>query len=696
MGHGLLIKFFDRRPRLARSTVACWILVCFTIANALCWASPALAAPVELRAGDFSKDLASSIRYYEDAQKKLNVREAWALDRERDYRPVETNLVDFGFKRSRYWLVFTVHNATDKRANWKLALEFPFIEQMDVYLLKSPKQGNPSFPLALSTDETRPFHDRGYDYRYFVTDIPLEAGASAEILISYSSKQATQLPVSIASPDHFHSRIKNEDLQNWAPIAVLIGMTLISIVYLTALGFSMAVIYGLYVLLSALYLFHTDGYAFQYLWPDWPLWNSVAVAPIAMAMVACGSLFARSFVDAPVHHPILNRFLLGSVIGALILLVISPAFIEYGWFKSLTLLFVAASTISYLLTGILAVRRGQAGGGFFIAGASAVISSILFGIIGYFNPGEFNQDITGLYGRYALLFEGAAFSLAIFQHIQVMRGEHEDTMRREIEITREKLAISEELHVAQRNHEHAVAVAESRREQLAATAHDIKQPLVSLRMALMRMDTNDDKTADQILDSFDYLDQLVRTTLEQTDPRALAGAHPDTDNEGTPDAETAINPHDAVADRAGEGERFPVMVVLNNVFAMFKDEAREKGLALTLVPSSLSVKTHPVAMMRIVANLVSNAIKYTKEGRVLVGCRQKAEMLCIEIHDSGPGISDDDIDRLLKPYERGETPGGTGLGLAVVSDLAQQHGMTFDISSIPGRGTVSKLSVPLD
>ena len=255
---------------------------------------------------------------------------------------------------------------------------------------------------------------------------------------------------------------------------------------------------------------------------------------------------------------------------------------------------------------------------------------------------------------------------------------------------------SEELHVAQRNHEHAVAVAESRREQLAATAHDIKQPLVSLRMALMRMDTNDDKTADQILDSFDYLDQLVRTTLEQTDPRVLAGAHADTDKERTPDAVTAINPHDAVVGRAGEGEQFPVMVVLNNVFAMFKDEAREKGLALTLVPSSLSVKTHPVAMMRIVANLVSNAIKYTKEGRVLVGCRLKEETLCIEIHDSGPGISDDDIDRLLKPYERGETPGGTGLGLAVVSDLAQQHGMTFDISSIPGRGTVSKLSVPLN
>jgi signal transduction histidine kinase len=251
------------------------------------------------------------------------------------------------------------------------------------------------------------------------------------------------------------------------------------------------------------------------------------------------------------------------------------------------------------------------------------------------------------------------------------------------------------LHLAQRNHEHAVAVAETRREQLAMTAHDIKQPLTSLRMALMRMDTSDDKTADQILGSFDYLDQLVRTNLEQTDPQISVEEHEVSDQEGVPDTVTPIDPHDVLANNAEEEEQFLVMIVLSNVLAMFKDEARGKGLALKLVPSSASVKTQPIALMRIVSNLVSNAIKYTHEGRVVVGCRQEDETLRIEIHDSGPGIPDDDIERLLQPYERGETPGGTGLGLAVVSDLAQQHGMTFDISSIPGRGTVSKLTVPL-
>jgi len=114
-----------------------------------------------------------------------------------------------------------------------------------------------------------------------------------------------------------------------------------------------------------------------------------------------------------------------------------------------------------------------------------------------------------------------------------------------------------------------------------------------------------------------------------------------------------------------------------------------------LIPSSGVVESQPVAMMRIVSNLVSNAIKYTESGTVLVGCRRDGNSLRIEIHDTGPGMDQAEISRVMKPYERGETPGGTGLGLAVVDELARHYGMTFDITSTPGAGTVTNLIVPL-
>lgn len=470
-------------------------------------------------------------------------------------------------------------------------------------------------------------------------------------------------------------------------------MTLISTVYLTALGFNMAVFYGAYILATGLYLFQTDGYAFQYLWPNQPGWNNVAFAPIGMVMAACGSLFARSFIDAPTHHPILNRLLLAIAVISTVLLVVSFQLLQYNWFKTAVLLFVASSAILYLLTGLFGVKRGQAGSWFFFFGALAVISSVLYGVMGYLNPGEIEQDHAGHYGRYALLFEGLAFSLAIFLHIQAMRRNHSDALRREVEVTNEKLAISEALHAAEKSHDRAVALAETRREQLATTAHDIKQPLTSLRMAMLQMNADNAQTTAQIGRSFDYLDELVRANLEETTPAAAARNEQVAEDQHGPQDDVIGDHHHHALSAPSAEETFPVSAVLNNVHAMFRDEAVAKGLDLRLVPSSVQVTAEPLALMRMVSNLVSNAIKYTDNGRVLVGCRRKAEMLRIEVHDTGPGIADDNLARLLQPYERGDEPGGTGLGLSVVADLARQHSMLFDVASKPGRGTAFRVSV---
>ena len=664
------------------------ILLALTIVLAgLPGAGASQAASLELRAHDFYRDLAADVRYFEDVDKQLTPEAALQLDRMRDFKAIATRWVDFGFSRSRFWLRLPVRNATAQSATWKLALEVPTIEYMAVYTapIVNGKLTKPR--LLMQVNEAQPFSARPEPYRNIVTDIKLQAGAEAEILVVYSSKLATQLPISLQSPETFYARARNEDLHNWSFFAFLIGMTLISTVYLTALGFNMAVFYGAYILATGLYLFQTDGYAFQYLWPNSPHWNNISVAPIGMVMAACGALFARSFINAPEHHPILNRLLLGIAIGAAALFLVSFQLLQYTWFKTAVLLFVASSAIFYLLTGVFGVRRGQAGSWFFLLGALAVISSVIYGVVGYLNPGEIEQDHAGHYGRYALLFEGLAFSFAIFLHIQAMRRDHNDALQREIDVTNEKLAISEALHAAEKSHERAVALAETRRAQLATTAHDIKQPLTSLRMAMLRMNADDAHTASQIARSFDYLDDLVQANLEVTTPAAIKRDGLAEDALSLDDSVVG-NPHDAAVAAPAASETFPVSAVLNNVHAMFKDEAAAKGLTLRLVASSAEVTAEPLVLMRIVSNLVSNAIKYTDTGRVLIGCRRQANRVRIEIHDTGPGLSDDELTRVLQPYERGGSPGGTGLGLPVVADLAHRHGMAFEAASVPSRGSV--------
>lgn len=140
-------------------------------------------------------------------------------------------------------------------------------------------------------------------------------------------------------------------------------------------------------------------------------------------------------------------------------------------------------------------------------------------------------------------------------------------------------------------------------------------------------------------------------------------------------------------------EDFPVSVVLENVSQMFEAEAREKGLGFRSIHSSQRVGADPIVLMRIVSNLGSNAVKYTGTGSVVLGCRHEGSRVRIEVHDTGPGMSPDEIDRVLKPYEKGEA-GGTGLGLAVAARLSREQGFAFDVTSTPGRGSAFSVSVP--
>jgi signal transduction histidine kinase len=631
--------------------------------------------PVELQAANFHRDLAGDVRYFEDQKKSMTPAAALKLDRLQDFRPIPTKLVDFGFTRSTFWLRVPVHNATDKPGTWILAVDVPNIERLLVYQTRELAGREVALNRLMHVNETSTFHDRQAAYRNLAVNVKLAAGERSEILLAYSSKQATQLPLSIESPDYFNARIRKEDVHNWSLFALLVGMTLVSTIYLTALGFTTALFYGAYILVSGLYLMHTDGYTFQYLWPASPWWNSVAVAPIGMIMVANGSLFARSFIEAPRFHPRLNQLLLASVTIALFLLAGSFVGLQYDIYKTATILFVVCVAVLYLASGLFAVARGHAGAVFFVCGAIAIISSIVFGAIGYLNPGNFNQDIAGHFGRYALLVEGTAFSLAILLNILSIRRQRDVALRREIEATQAKLAVSEELVAAEKNYSRAVALAETRRARLASTAHDIQQPLSSLRMAVADLSANDEVAARNVQMSFEYLDDLVQSNLDETMPARL-------DRDGH--AQALDNP----------AEEFPISVVLANVEAMFRDEAKSKGIKFRHVPSTARIRAEPIVLMRVVSNLVSNALKFTGSGKVLFGCRRRAGSICIEVLDTGAGMTQEQIDRLVQPYERGSSQPGTGLGLALVRELSHNAGWRFTLSSEAGRGSRAIVCIP--
>jgi PAS domain S-box-containing protein len=132
----------------------------------------------------------------------------------------------------------------------------------------------------------------------------------------------------------------------------------------------------------------------------------------------------------------------------------------------------------------------------------------------------------------------------------------------------------------------------------------------------------------------------------------------------------------------------------------FEPIAADAGLQLSVVSSRLKVRSDAELLGQILQNLISNATRYTDEGRVLVGCRRSGQELRIQVWDTGRGIDASQKERIFEEFYRAGAPTagairGLGLGLSIVRQLADLLGHRVELNSTPGRGTCFEVMVPL-
>ncbi|MEM1378857.1 MAG: sensor histidine kinase, partial [Pseudomonadota bacterium] len=626
--------------------------------------------------GRLNIDLASYALVHEDPDGTATIDEVVSGAMEAEFKPVPGRLIDFGFTESTIWTKVKLRNATDQTTTWRLSHELNVIEDFRVYHVRNGSDGNAEYENTLALTSESVFSERPVSHRQSASDITLEAGEEVTIVIRSVSSQSTQMPLFVETITSFNERVRIEDMLIVAPLAFVAGMAILSTIYLAALGMRAAFLYGTYILLATLHLFHADGYSFQYLWPNAPVWNAAAMGPIGISIGCFGSLFTWAFIDARNHHPKLNVLLPATGFLCAVMAIGFPFFVDSAAYKNAVLVLVVFVSVLNLIAAIVAFRAGQVGSVLFLSGMVLVTSAMVLTVVGYGFPGSFNQDITGHVGRIMLMVEGLVFSLAIFARTQAMRSEHNTTLLARIRLGEEKLQLSEALRSAEQSYQKATDLASRDREAFASAAHDIRQPLTSLRMALMKLGARDAKTAAQVSDSFDYLDQLVASNLDRVATR--------------PDM------HHQVADhQPAEIEAFSLTVVTNNVQSMFDAEARAKGLQLRVVPNTAEISANPVDLLRVVSNLVSNAIKYTDAGGVLLTSINDGDGVRIVVADTGIGMDDHEIAHLMQPFQQANDTDGYGLGLSVVRRISREHGYALQLRSKLDKGTIASIMVPL-
>ncbi|HWK66083.1 MAG TPA: PAS domain-containing hybrid sensor histidine kinase/response regulator [Rhizobiaceae bacterium] len=213
---------------------------------------------------------------------------------------------------------------------------------------------------------------------------------------------------------------------------------------------------------------------------------------------------------------------------------------------------------------------------------------------------------------------------------------------------------------------------------LAAVGHDILQPLNAARLycsSLMEK-TGNSMLADAVANIESSLDSV----------ETILGAVLD------------ISRLDTGAMKPAEGV-FTLEGFLRQIGTDFQPLAAEKRLQLTIVPSTIAVNTDRNLLRRLVQNLVSNAIKYTRSGRVLVGVRRRGELAEIQVFDTGIGIPADKLNMVFREFTRldegAREAQGLGLGLSIVDRIARVLRLEIQIDSGRGKGTRFSVLLPI-
>ncbi len=255
--------------------------------------------------------------------------------------------------------------------------------------------------------------------------------------------------------------------------------------------------------------------------------------------------------------------------------------------------------------------------------------------------------------------------------------------RRAIGLRFENLELIERLRVetehAQAAHRAAEEANLAKSRFLAAASHDLRQPIHAQGL---------------------FLEVLARSKLSAGQHDALANARAT----WQASAEMLDTLLDFSRIEAGvvepQMQSFHLQPLLNKIENELAPQADAKGIVYRSRETDAAVHSDPALVGLILRNLVSNAIRYTERGGVLVGCRARGDQLLIEVWDTGIGIEPTQHQAIFREFHQlgnaeRDRRKGLGLGLAIAQGLARALGQQLALVSKPGRGTVFRLSLPL-
>ena len=630
---------------------------------------------VELKENSGTGWVNDSVSFYLETDEPIGIDQIITPPLSNKFMRLKTQMPEFGYFDKGIWLKISVRNQTSKTLPQMLIMHANFMPEMDVYYVVDETKTH-----ILHQNRRSAFRSRSIKYHQLVAPFTISAGDKGDIYIRYKSEGITSLPVSLETPVSFAETTNKRvtiDFIFYGIMAMFILASLLGRLFWRNPTF---ITYALYAASVLFYIFQRDGYAFQYLWPNAPTWNNFSSLPIGASTVVFAALFTRSYLNSNRLHHNIDKLLIGIVIMQLS--VIGSAWIIGG--SEAKQLAVMTTTLSILILfgiGVTAYLNYGRRALFFVIGWFGILFASVTMTLVHWSPLDFLRSESLDLMRMAFVFDAFMLGLASVVSVVEIQKDREKLADEQINTLSTNLDLHTRLGRLEQKYNLMQSFAERATQRVENTAHDLRQPLFALRSAISNFSTSgkSENGRKEIEDSLTYIEGLVETELTE-----------------------AFEQEEVPAPRQADGaEMVKVEKLFSSLSTMFKSEAEKNKIDLKFVNSETSIYAPPFPVLRILANFLSNAIRYAPGERIIVGARRQGNYTSLEVHDTGPGMDTSELERVRQRYKRGKKADegnaekGLGLGLSIVDKLAKENQLEWAITSKTAHGTVAKLRVPV-
>jgi two-component system, sensor histidine kinase LadS len=591
-----------------------------------------------------------------------------------DFTAVGPGGLDVGYTQSAVWLRTAIVNDTHDTTDWVLRFHENFKQEFDVWVVFS--DGRVEHPLAL--DLTSPFAARPLAVPQLAAPIVLPPGNSAQIIVRFWSEGSSLLPTSIVSADAFAAETARILARNFAFYGVITAIVVAAFCAGLLYRSRVTLIFGAYIGMALLFVMHSDGTAFQYLYGQFPMFNSNASVIWGGGFIFFAALYTQTFLRTK-HEFRRLHFLLNSLMAVTIGMGLAMFVADRQFLKQAFVILSLVAIVSCLGASLVVARKHFREVRFYIFGwTAALASALLLNLIHVFGV-NINPEVQTNTMRIAMAFDAFMMGFAILDRFSQMRTARQDALNASLAAAQRNLQLTRRMGDLERQLDVLDNASRQRDEAFANTIHDLRQPLHALRLRVLNEADGrlrDGAELEETNRGFDYLETLMSSYLNEV--KSIAQV-------------PTIEVTGALAD-------VELGAVLSDIHEMFIPDAQAKGLAFRFVPTTQQVAAEPLVLMRMVSNFVSNAIRYTPDGGILLGCRRDGEFVRIEVHDTGPGLTPQQFTQARQRDVRLPTPdtakAGMGYGLAIADDLAVAQGGSLELVTCMSKGLGIAIRLP--